>query len=103
MKLDENANIITGGDCNEFILAESVFVGFKDILSEVDEAADVPETERYTYAFAQNNEQIGHLFVSRAIRNRGVEVEHVHVNNWAPSVDARASDHDPTVAKLAIC
>ena len=101
--LDENANIITGGDCNEFIMTKSVFKEFENILSEVDEAADVLETERYTYVFAQNNEQIDHLFVSSAIRSRGVEVEHIHVNNWAPSVNARASDHDPTVARLAIC
>ena len=43
--LDENANIITGGDCNEFIMTKSVFKEFENILSEVDEAADVLETE----------------------------------------------------------
>ena len=42
--------------------------------------------------------------VSSAIVARGgVEVEHVHVNNWSPTLAVRASDHDPTVGKIRIC
>jgi hypothetical protein len=51
----------------------------------------------------QNTQQIDHLFVSEAIEARGTAVEHVHVNNWAPSLSVRVSDHDPSVAKIKIC
>lgn len=100
---DKSASIITGGDCNEFIMARSVFSSFSSILFEVDELANIPPVERYTYVFNQNNEQLDHVFVSKAIRNRGVEVEHIHVNNWAPTINARASDHDPTVVRMKVC
>ena len=84
-------------------MARSVFAAFDNILNEVDEVAGIPDVERYTYVFDQNNEQLDHLFVSDAIAARGVEVEHVHVNNWASDIDNRASDHDPSVAKLNVC
>lgn len=101
--MDENANIITGGDCNEFLMTQSVYEGFDGILTDADEVAGIADVERYTYVFAQNNEQIDHIFVSDAMKTRGGSVEHVHVNNWAPSVSERASDHDPSVARFSIC
>ena len=74
------------------------------LLTEVDVAANIPDVERYTYLFDQNAEQLDHMFVSPAIAARGgIAVEHVHVNNWAASLSARASDHDPSVAQLKIC
>ncbi|KAH8108668.1 Endonuclease/exonuclease/phosphatase [Phellopilus nigrolimitatus] len=103
LKEDEQANIIAGGDCNEFLMARSVFKGFDGFLADADEIAGVPDVERYTYVFAQNNEQLDHIFVSDAIKARGVSVEHIHINNWAANVDERGSDHDPSVAKVAIC
>ena len=81
----------------------AVFAPFDGLLTELDVATDVAEVERYTYLFDQNSEQLDHLFVSAAIVARGVAVEHVHVNNWAPSLDVRASDHDPTVARVRVC
>ncbi|KAI0352619.1 DNase I-like protein [Trametes cingulata] len=104
LALDPNANIIVGGDCNEYVQTRSVFAPFEGMLTELDEAADLPLIERYTYLFDQNSEQLDHLFVSDAIVQRGgVKVEHVHVNNWAPSLSARASDHDPTVGQVKVC
>ncbi|KAI0632003.1 DNase I-like protein [Trametes polyzona] len=106
LALDPNASVIVGGDCNEYVQTRSVFAPFTDggLLTELDAAADVPLVERYTYLFDQNSEQLDHLFVSDAVVQRGaLKVEHVHVNNWAPSLSARASDHDPTVAQVRVC
>ncbi|KAI0373889.1 DNase I-like protein [Pilatotrama ljubarskyi] len=103
LALDPNANVIVGGDCNEYVQTRAVFAPFAGLLTEADEAAGVELIERYTYLFDQNSEQLDHLFVSDAIVGRGVKVEHVHVNNWAPSVSARASDHDPSVAQVRVC
>lgn len=100
---DPNANVIVGGDCNEFIMTRSVFAAFNGTLTDVDEVANIADVERYTYVFDQGNEQLDHLFVSNAIAARGVQVEHIHVNNWAANIDLRASDHDPSVAKLTVC
>ena len=80
-----------------------MYKAFEDNLFEVDDLADIPAVERYTYVFDNLNEQLDHIFVSPAIAMRLVEAEHVHVNSWAPSLSARASDHDPSVARLRIC
>ncbi|RPD62220.1 DNase I-like protein [Lentinus tigrinus ALCF2SS1-7] len=103
LALDPDANVIVGGDCNEYVQTRAVFAPFAGLLTELDEASGVPDVERYTYLFDQNSQQLDHLFVSSAIVERGTGVEHVHVNNWAASVDARASDHDPSVAEVKIC
>ncbi|KAI9058193.1 DNase I-like protein [Trametes sanguinea] len=104
LSLDPNASIIVGGDCNEYVQTRAVFAPFDGLLTELDGAAGVPPVERYTYLFDQNSEQLDHLFVSDAVLQRGgIAVEHVHVNNWAPSLSARASDHDPSVARVKVC
>ncbi|KAI0259811.1 DNase I-like protein [Gloeopeniophorella convolvens] len=104
LRLDPLANIIVAGDFNEFTQTRSVFKPFAPpLLVEADVLAGLPLVERYTYVFDQNSEQLDHIFVSPAVALRKVEVEHVHVNNWGPSLDARASDHDPSVARVRIC
>lgn len=97
------ASVIVGGDCNEFVMARSVFAPFNLILNEVDGLAGIPPVERYTYVFDQQNEQLDHLFVSPIVALRGVQVQHIHVNNWAETISLRASDHDPSVAKVRVC
>lgn len=103
LALDRNVNLIVAGDFNEFVEARSVFAPFDNVLFEADVLADVTPNERYTYVFDHQNEQLDHIFVSKAVSERTVEVEHIHVNNWQPSLAARASDHDPSVARVRIC
>ena len=103
LALDPDANVIVGGDCNEYVQTRAVFGALAGLLTEIDEAAGVPAVERYTYLFDQNAQQLDHLFVSDALVRRGTAVEHVHVNSWAASVDDQASDHDPSVAQVKIC
>ena len=59
--------------------------------------------ERYSYVFDQNSQQLDHALVSNAIKLRKVKFEHIHVNNWSPSLSTRASDHDPSVGQIRIC
>ncbi|ETW81750.1 hypothetical protein HETIRDRAFT_125191 [Heterobasidion irregulare TC 32-1] len=103
LNLDPRASILLAGDFNEYAQTRSVFSAFDGVLFEADELANVPLVERYTYVFDQNSEALDHVFVSAAVARRGIKVEHVHVNNWSPSLDARASDHDPSVARVRIC
>lgn len=103
LSLDPDANIILAGDFNEYVQTRSVFASLSGLLTEMDENSGVEPVEMYTYVFDQNSEQLDHIFVSDAIASRGTAVEHVHVNNWSPTLSARTSDHDPSVAKLKIC
>ena len=103
MKLDPLASIIIAGDFNEFIQTRSVFEAFNGLVVEVDELAGIPAVERYTYVFDNLQEQLDHMFVSPVVALRGVEAEHIHVNSWAPSYDDKASDHDPSVARVKVC
>ncbi|KIY46527.1 DNase I-like protein [Fistulina hepatica ATCC 64428] len=101
--IDSSANIVVGGDCNEFIQTTTVFESLTTVVTHVDDAAGIEDVEQYTYTYSQNSEQLDHLFVSSAIAARGVDIEHIHVNTWALDLDDQKSDHDPSIAKIAVC
>ncbi|KAF8073837.1 Endonuclease/exonuclease/phosphatase [Lyophyllum atratum] len=100
---DQGANIVLAGDFNEFLQARSLYQPLVDVLSDIDEVAGIPEVERYSYIFDQNSEQLDHIFISNAIKERGVKFEHIHINNWAASIAGRISDHDPSVGQIHLC
>lgn len=100
---DANASIIAGGDMNEFLQTRSVFAALQGLLRDINEIAGVPPAERYTYVYDQHAQEIDHIFVSPAIAARGADVEHVHMNTWAQTMGERASDHDPSVARVWVC
>lgn len=102
LKQNKNAKIISSGDYNEFAFVEPM-EKFKSVsgLSDLDEVAGISPTERYTYIFDMNCQQLDHIFVSNALK-KGAEYEHIHVNTWAP-YPGQVSDHDPSVARLNVC
>ncbi|TFK28001.1 endonuclease/exonuclease/phosphatase [Coprinopsis marcescibilis] len=100
---DSSANIIVAGDFNEFIQARSAYKPITRYLTDIDEAANIPQEERYSYIFDQNSQQLDHAMISSAIRRRRVEFEHVHLNTWAPTLAERISDHDPSVGRIRLC
>lgn len=73
----------------------------KSGLVEADEAAGLPEVERYTYLYDQNSEALDHMFISESLA-RNVSVEHLHLNTWQ-EFKRQTSDHDPSVARLDMC
>lgn len=99
---DSTASIVVGGDCNEYLETTSVFASLTEILTDIDEVSGLPAVERYTYIFDGTTEQLDHLFISDSIKGRGTEAQHIHVNNWSPSLSVRASDHDPTVVQFKV-
>ncbi|KAI0689067.1 DNase I-like protein [Cytidiella melzeri] len=103
LTLDPSASIILGGDFNEYTFTRTVFASLDNLMFEADVLANVPPVERYTFAFDQNVEQLDHVFVSSAVALRGVQAEHVHVNNWQPTTATRGSDHDPSVVRVRVC
>jgi predicted extracellular nuclease len=97
------ANVVVAGDFNEFIQTRSVYKPLTSLLTDIDEAAKIPEYERYSYVFDQNSQQLDHALISPAIKRRKVEFEHIHVNTWSPSLASRISDHDPSVGRIRLC
>ncbi|KAF8176985.1 Endonuclease/exonuclease/phosphatase [Pholiota molesta] len=102
-KANPLANIILAGDFNEYLQTRSVYKPILSLLTDIDEAAGIPPVERYSYVYDQNSEQLDHVLVSPAVKLRGVNFEHVHVNTWAPTLSARVSDHDPSVGRIRVC
>ncbi|KAJ7147490.1 Endonuclease/exonuclease/phosphatase [Mycena crocata] len=103
LEQDPEANVVVAGDYNDYLQTRSVFAPLTALLTDIDEVAGISDVERYTYVFDNNCEQLDHMFVSPAMSGRCVEAEHIHINNWAPTTEARVSDHDPTVAKIRVC
>ncbi|BCS23412.1 endonuclease/exonuclease/phosphatase family protein [Aspergillus puulaauensis] len=99
---DPSAKILTTGDFNEFSFVSPLetFVQ-KSGLRELDDIVGIPATERYTYIFDSNHQQLDHMFVSDGLA-KNAQLEHVHVNTWLNYDDA-ASDHDPSVAVFDVC
>ncbi|KAF5339002.1 hypothetical protein D9611_008738 [Ephemerocybe angulata] len=103
LDVDRNANIVVAGDFNEYIQTRSVYQPLTSLMTDIDEAAKIPEYERYSYVFDQNSQQLDHVLISPAIKKRKVEFEHIHVNTWSPTLSARISDHDPSVGRIRVC
>jgi predicted extracellular nuclease len=99
---DPKASIIVSGDFNEYGQTVAVWAPFEGLMTDIDEAANVPPVERYTYVFDMNSQQLDHSLVSKSIVDAKPEVEHIHVNNW-DALSTRVSDHDPSVARVKLC
>ncbi|KAH8665264.1 Endonuclease/exonuclease/phosphatase [Tricladium varicosporioides] len=102
LKQDRNAQIITSGDFNEFAFV-SPMETFKKVsgLQDLDEVTGIPKTERYSYLFDMNCQELDHMFVSSVLTKKA-EFEHVHVNTWSTSA-GQISDHDPSVGRFNLC
>ncbi|KNZ80932.1 hypothetical protein J132_03632 [Termitomyces sp. J132] len=106
LKVDPNANILVGGDFNEYSQAREVFKSLVD--APLTEAVPLSEVEHYSHVFYQNCGALDHVFASKALVDcrTGVTFEHVHVNTWATNAttrELRISDHDPSVGLINLC
>ncbi|EPE06755.1 endonuclease exonuclease phosphatase family protein [Ophiostoma piceae UAMH 11346] len=101
--LDSDARVIMAGDLNEYAVVQPVktFASVSGLI-DINDAANIPLEERYTYTYDMDMEELDHMFVSPAIAAESLEAEHLHINTWV-SYDDQVSDHDPTVAKLNLC
>ncbi|KAI1124175.1 Endonuclease/exonuclease/phosphatase [Nemania abortiva] len=99
---DPNARVLTIGDFNEYAFAAPVQT-FARVsgLEDLDEVVKIPATERYSYLYDMNSQELDHIFVSKKL-GKGAKFEHLHVNTWL-TYDDITSDHDPSVAKFNIC
>ncbi|KAI0457269.1 DNase I-like protein [Xylaria acuta] len=99
---DADARVLTIGDFNEFAFAAPVQTFAKvSGLKDLDEVVNIPTTERYSYLYDANSQELDHAFVSKKL-SKGAKFEHLHVNTWL-AYDDMTSDHDPSVAKFNLC
>jgi len=94
--IDPNANVVVLGDLNDFEFSETIHIleaaGLTDLYDTL------PLSERYSYVFEGNSQTLDHILVSGPLLNRST-FDVVHVN--AEFAD-QASDHDPSVARIAM-
>lgn len=101
LALKSDAAVIVSGDFNEFIQLKAVFDPLTAHLKSIDDAANTPAEERYTYLFNGNAQQLDLAFISPKLQP-GAEVEHLHINTWS-RLGTRTPDHDPSVSRVKLC
>jgi predicted extracellular nuclease len=103
LNADPNANIIVGGDMNDFEFSRplNILKNNEGALAANLTLTDVVENpavanERYTYNYEGNSQVIDHLLYSPHLAPRLSLVDIVHLNaDFNASSSLRASDHDP--------
>jgi hypothetical protein len=95
--VDPNAHIVALGDFNDFEFSETVDVLKGGVLQDMIET--LPQSERYSYVFEGNSQSLDHVLVSAATFGLPHEFDEVHVN---AEFAQQASDHDPSVLRLAL-
>ncbi|HEX8443383.1 MAG TPA: Calx-beta domain-containing protein [Allosphingosinicella sp.] len=87
------------GDFNAFYFEKSVTQLEGGVLTNLHNL--LTEEERYTYEFDGNAQAIDNLLVSGGLAS-GARFDVVHINAEQLDNDARASDHDPILARFFI-
>ncbi|KKK20318.1 hypothetical protein P175DRAFT_0502598 [Aspergillus ochraceoroseus IBT 24754] len=99
---DSDSKVLVTGDFNEFSFTQPLKnFAEKSGLREIEDVVGLAATERYTYLYDSNCQQLDHMFISQGLTN-GADIEHIHMNTWVSYGDQQ-SDHDPSVALLNIC
>lgn len=96
---DGEVRAVVSGDFNEFEFVSPLLDlestgGLSNLINEV------PETERYSFIFQGNSQQLDHILISDNLRPAQVEI--VYTNIEFPETPQRASDHDPVLAVVTV-
>ena len=105
-----NSKLLISGDFNSFSFThplQTLVSQTNNTLHDLDDIVSTPATERYTYLYDMNCQQLDHMYVSEGMvgaSSEGIKakMEHLHLNTWV-AYDEQASDHDPSVAALDVC
>ena len=105
---NSNPKLLISGDFNSFSFThplQALVSQSNNSLYDLDDIVRTPATERYTYLYDMNCQQLDHMFVSEGMvgaSTKTMMMEHLHLNTWV-AYDEQASDHDPSVAVLDVC
>jgi predicted extracellular nuclease len=96
---NKDARLVVLGDFNEFEFVSPLYEILGSSLANL--IYDLPDDERYSYLFEGNSQSIDHIFASEKLLDEA-QLQIVHVNAEFADSYARASDHDPVVARFRI-
>ena len=104
---NSNPKLLISGDFNSFSFThplQTLVSQSNNSLHDLDDIVNTPATERYTYLYDMNCQQLDHMYVSDGMVGASTKtmMEHLHLNTWV-AYDEQASDHDPSVAVLDVC
>jgi hypothetical protein len=97
LALDANAKIVVLGDLNDFSFSTPLNTLKGGVLNDLIET--LPQSERYTYVFEGNSQDLDHILLSNGLFSGVFAYDVVHVN--AEFAD-QISDHDPQVVRLTL-
>ncbi|MFT5129260.1 MAG: putative extracellular nuclease [Rhodothermales bacterium] len=98
IRRDAAARLVVLGDLNDFSWAEPVLAFKSAGLNNLCEQINTPD--RYSYNYKGNSQLLDHILVQEPLA-AGAQVDILHVHADFSHV-ARASDHDPILARLRI-
>lgn len=97
--LGSGTKVVVLGDLNEFSNEESLApLGVAGLSSM---SLTLPETERYSFIFEGNAQELDHVYVSGNL-TAATTLDIVHVNSEFVVTPATGSDHDPSVIAIHI-
>lgn len=97
--LGGDARVVVLGDLNDFGNEESLAPLLAAGLNDLSQT--LPATERYSYNFEGNAQQLDQSFVSTALLS-AAQLDIVHRNSEFVATASTGSDHDPSVIGLTI-
>lgn len=94
LAVDPSANVIVAGDLNDLAFsAPLVTLAAGGVLNQLSDT--LPASERYSYVFDGNSQQLDHILVSDNLLSSLSVSDFVHVN---AEFHDQVSDHDPAYA-----
>ena len=110
LAIDPGARVIVAGDLNDFHFSNPlrIVTGEKDLVTGavVDSGRSavltslvttLPASERYTYVYDGNSQDLDQILASQRLLNDGVSFDVVHVNS---EFHDQVSDHDPLLSRF---
>jgi predicted extracellular nuclease len=94
---DPDCNVVVLGDFNDFYFSESLQILEKNGL--INLIMDLPATERYTYNYEGNSQNLDNFLVSPHLKSKVSKIDVLHINSEY-SYQTRFSDHDPIIVSF---
>ena len=94
--VDPQANVILGGDFNDYQFSAPMKVLTADGALLHDTMWTLPENERYSYVFNGISQTLDHVLVSANLKG-STSLQVAHINS---EFAVQTSDHDPQVVRV---
>jgi len=102
---DANVNVVVTGDLNDYQFSKPITTLAGDVLDNL--MLTLPANQQYSYVFEGNAEVLDQILISHHLTKTAApqyEVVHLNAEFYSDALpgSVRASDHDPSIVRLAI-